>query len=202
MPDASGSMPPGSPEPDDLAFPASRPATAPIGIPIAGRPKGAAARPAVTWVPSQADDLLPSDVASPVADRRAAPLLVSGQPRRRRKSWNPWWHHVRCESETSWFLLASLADFGMTYFLLFHGGFRESNPVALYFLNHWGPRGLLYFKCSLMAVVCVVTQLIATQRPKTAAAILRLGTLVVGGVVAYSLVLYLKHGGPPAAMMD
>lgn len=98
------------------------------------------------------------------------------------------------EAETSMFILVNVIDFLMTYLLLISGLFRESNPVADYFLNRWGPvKGLLYFKMSMVAFVCVISQVIATQHLEQARWVLRIGIVVVSGVVVYSLVMYLKH---------
>ena len=102
--------------------------------------------------------------------------------------------HLPLETETAFFLLVGVLDILLTHFLLVRGGFRESNPVAEYFLNHWGPRGMVYFKCALMAVVCVTAQLIARQRLETGRRILWLGTLVTGGVVVYSAGLLARGG--------
>ncbi len=98
------------------------------------------------------------------------------------------------EHETALFLLVSAFDVFMTYWLLRSGRFYESNPVAQYFLHHWGMRGMVYFKFSLVAFVCVITQIIAIQKTHTAQKVLRLATAIVAGVVIYSLVLMVRHG--------
>ncbi len=49
------------------------------------------------------------------------------------------------------------------------GNFYESNPVARYFLNHWGVKGLIYFKMAVVAFVCVIAQIVATRREASAA---------------------------------
>lgn len=103
------------------------------------------------------------------------------------------------EAETSWFILANLIDYLVTYLLLFHttvadGRFTESNPVAAFFLFRWGfVKGMLYFKLAVVAFVCCVVQIIATQRLEAARLVLNVGTLLVGGVVIYSLTLFIRH---------
>ncbi|MBL4886425.1 MAG: hypothetical protein JKY95_18085 [Planctomycetaceae bacterium] len=99
------------------------------------------------------------------------------------------------ETETSLFILVSVLDVLMTWFLISRGGFVESNPVAAFFLNHWGRKGFVAFKFICVLVVCVTTQVIYTKYPRLASMILGAGVLVVGTVVVYSLTLYLKHGG-------
>jgi len=103
--------------------------------------------------------------------------------------------HRPLEKETALFILVSTLDFYMTWMLLSrHNNFVESNPVARFFINHWGPRGLIYFKFSLVAVVCMLTQIIAMKKLETARRVLQFAIIVVGGVVIYSLTLLLRHG--------
>jgi hypothetical protein len=97
------------------------------------------------------------------------------------------------ESETVWFLLVSALDVFMTYLLLWREGFTEGNPIAAYFLNHWGIKGMVYYKFGMVAFVTVITQIIARTREDIATRLLQFATVVVGGVVIYSLMLYLRH---------
>lgn len=102
------------------------------------------------------------------------------------------------ETETSIFILVNVLDFAMTWWMLMHremglGNFYESNPVARYFLNHWGVKGLIYFKMAVVAFVCVIAQIVATRREASARFLLLVGTAVVGAVVIYSLRLFLQH---------
>lgn len=113
--------------------------------------------------------------------------------RPQREPHRPQW--IRCEHELSLFVLVSVLDFVATYILLHHGGFRESNPLALYFLHHWGPRGMLYFKGVMTGVVCVISQIVAVHKPETAQRLLQFGTLVVACVVIYSIGLLLQQRG-------
>ena len=101
------------------------------------------------------------------------------------------WAH---ETETSIYLLVSLLDFFCTYLLLMTGpGFFESNPVAAWFLNHYGPvKGLLGFKLSLTLLVCGLAQLVSYAKPAYGRGILLFGTLLTGAVVVYSIRLLLK----------
>jgi len=96
------------------------------------------------------------------------------------------------EKETCLFILVNVLDFFMTYILLTTGAFRESNAVAAYFWNHWGPRGMLYFKLGLVLFVCLISQLIALKSHAKARFVLNLGTIVVSCVVVYSLMIYLR----------
>ncbi|MDB4637863.1 DUF5658 family protein [Planctomycetaceae bacterium] len=100
--------------------------------------------------------------------------------------------HLPFERETSVFILVSMLDVFMTYILLRSGHFRESNPIADFFIRHWGGKGMIYFKLSMTAFVCVLTQIIALKKPSSAEFVLRIGTLIVGCVVIYSLVLLIR----------
>ncbi len=99
------------------------------------------------------------------------------------------------ENETVWFLLVSALDVFMTYLLIRQPNFTEGNPVAAYFLNHWGVKGMVYYKFFMVAFITVIAQIIARSRTDIAARLLQFATIVVGGVVVYSLVLYLRHVG-------
>lgn len=90
------------------------------------------------------------------------------------------------------FLLFSLADVVLTVKLLAHGGYVESNPIARFFLLSWGARGMVYFKFALVAATCVLIQIIAHKRHATARRLLNFAVLVVGAVVTYSSLLYIR----------
>ena len=92
------------------------------------------------------------------------------------------------------YIVLSVADLLMTYFLLRQGGgFVEANPVARHFLNHWGIRGMVYFKFGMVALVCIVTQVIARYRPFTARLLLFFAIAVMVYVIVYSVRLYSAH---------
>jgi hypothetical protein len=103
------------------------------------------------------------------------------------------------QDETLTFIFVNVLDFFMTYVLLYYSHleqsplqFRlfESNPVAAYFINHWGlMKGMLGFKLGLVTLICLVTQAIAFRNEQTARRVLNLGSVLTGCVVIYSLVL-------------
>ncbi|MCA8996886.1 MAG: hypothetical protein KDA80_07870 [Planctomycetaceae bacterium] len=99
------------------------------------------------------------------------------------------------ESESLLFIMVNFLDFVVTYRLLALGRFRESNPIAEYFLYRWGPfKGMMLFKISLVVFVILVTQVIAMKRLETARLLLMGGSLAVIGVVVYSVRLFLQFG--------
>ncbi len=79
----------------------------------------------------------------------------------------------------------------MTNILLRFNG-MESNPIAQFFLAHWGFRGLIAFKMAMVAFVCLIAQLIASRHPTRARQMLYLGTIIVLAVVVYSVNLLLQ----------
>ena len=85
------------------------------------------------------------------------------------------------------FLLLSVADIVLTYVLVGYFRHIEANPIARYFINHWGLKGMIGFKLSMVAVFLAVTLIIAQTRTVPARRLLRLMTVVVGAVVIYSL---------------
>jgi hypothetical protein len=102
---------------------------------------------------------------------------------------------VPSEHDFTLFILVSALDVFATYLLLQHGGFTESNPVARYFLHGWGMRGMIYFKFGMVALICTIAYVVGQHRPLTAQRLLQFATLVVGAVVVYSVVLFVRHGG-------
>lgn len=108
----------------------------------------------------------------------------------RRSNWN-----VRYGYETGLFILVSVFDILMTHRVLQSGKFSESNPLARWFIDHWGYDGMIGFKMILVAVVVMLTQAIARHRPAVARGLLRLATAVTAVVVIYSLLLLLQSRG-------
>ena len=103
------------------------------------------------------------------------------------------------EHETVMFLVVNVLDFLLTYRLMAFGsasGHRvvESNPVARYFLDHWGPvKGMLMFKLGIVVFVCIISQIVAMRRLETARWLLRISTLIVTFVLFYSVILFFRH---------
>jgi hypothetical protein len=96
------------------------------------------------------------------------------------------------QTETSFFILANVLDVFLTYMLLVNGAI-EANPFANFVLERWGFHAMMIFKLLIVAVVCIIAQLIATRRIRTARFLLVFGTILVGLVVAYSMNLYWTH---------
>lgn len=97
------------------------------------------------------------------------------------------------ETETAVFILVNVLDTFLTILLMLYvGGHHEGNPVARYFFDRWGFRGLIYYKMTMVAFVCIIAQVIARQRIQTARRLLYLLTAIVGAVVIYSLLLLSK----------
>lgn len=122
---------------------------------------------------------------------------MAGQTQTARLPGGIWTGRFAYEAETVLYLVLSLADLMMTYFLLVQNlgnlEFVESNPVAQAFLNHWGIRGMIYFKFAMVGIVCVVTQIIARYRPFTARLLLWFAIVVMIYVLFYSVRLYQSH---------
>jgi hypothetical protein len=102
------------------------------------------------------------------------------------------------EVETGLFIVASALDVFMTRYLLNHSpignhsSFVESNPIARYFLDSWGPDGLTWFKFGLVALVSLICQIIARRKIEVARRVLHFATVVVMAVVIYSIVLMVQ----------
>ncbi len=108
---------------------------------------------------------------------------------RKRKPWR-----LRLESETAWFVLMNLCDIIATFALLRRNShYFESNPVARWFYEGWGFRGMVWFKLVTVAIVVIISQIVVRENERLAQALLILGTAVVGGVFVYSYWLGTHH---------
>ncbi|MFK7766800.1 MAG: DUF5658 family protein [Mariniblastus sp.] len=112
-------------------------------------------------------------------------------------SWKQWknffFGKLPLQSETTYFILVNVLDIIMTQRLLQFGNAREANPIAAYVIEQWGFVGAIVLKLGIVAFVCVIAQIVAMKKLRTAQALLVGGTVIVGGVVVYSIWLYLKH---------
>ena len=95
------------------------------------------------------------------------------------------------QSETSYFILINVLDIICTNALL-RSHAIEANPLANYFLKHWGFPGMIAFKLALVAGVCLVTQIIAVHHLKRAKQVLTIGCGIVGLVVGYSAIMLIR----------
>ncbi|MCX7386646.1 MAG: hypothetical protein DWI22_05960 [Planctomycetota bacterium] len=104
------------------------------------------------------------------------------------------------ETEVSWFVLASALDVALTFLVLHYsnsgmtqGTFVESNPLAQWFISHWGFRGMVGYKLVMTLIVVVIAEFVGRQKPVVARMLLWGGTIVVGVVVIHSVRLLLAH---------
>lgn len=101
---------------------------------------------------------------------------------------------MHAEQELLLFVLVSTLDIFATYILLRDGNFFESNPVAQFFYNRWGIKGMIYFKLGMVAGICTIAHVVSLQRPEWARRLLQFATVVVTIVVVYSVLLLIRHG--------
>ncbi len=104
------------------------------------------------------------------------------------------------ETEVSWFVLASALDVALTFLVLHYsnndltrGTFVESNPIAQWFISHWGFRGMAGYKLLMTLIVVVIAEFVGRQKPLVARMLLWGGTFVVASVVMHSVRLLLAH---------
>lgn len=94
---------------------------------------------------------------------------------------------IRLESETSWFVLLNLCDVIATFALLRRNShYFESNPIARWFYEGWGFRGMVWFKMAMVLFVVAVAQFVAKQNEPLARLLLVFGSIAVGSVFVYS----------------
>ncbi|MCP4775856.1 MAG: J domain-containing protein [Planctomycetaceae bacterium] len=101
------------------------------------------------------------------------------------------------QNQTTVFILINCLDIFMTHRLLFSvEGARETNPFAQFFIDQYGFNGAIAFKLLIVSVVCVIAQIVAIKKVRTARFLLNAGSTITGIVVVYSFLLYLNHTNP------
>ncbi len=101
---------------------------------------------------------------------------------------------MHAQDELKWFVFVSALDIFATYVLLRDGNFVESNPIAQFFFNGWGIKGMIYFKLGMVALICTIAHVVSLQKPLWSQRLLQFATIVVAIVVAYSVLLLVRHG--------
>lgn len=103
---------------------------------------------------------------------------------------------LQYETEISWFVLVSVLDIVLTFLILRYSAegrtrsvLVEGNPVARWILQTTGFVGMAVFKLLITTMVCVIAEFVGAKKPDWGIGLLRLGTIVVGGVVVYSVML-------------
>jgi Domain of unknown function (DUF5658) len=97
------------------------------------------------------------------------------------------------------FLLVSIADLVMTYWLLsINPRVYESNPLANWFFAKWNIAGMTFFKFGVVALVVIISEFVEHRRAGAGKFVLILGILVTAAVVAYSYHLYLGIQATPS----
>jgi hypothetical protein len=89
------------------------------------------------------------------------------------------------QDETTMFIFINTLDIFMTYVLISLGAI-EANPIANHFFAKYNFNGLIVFKLVIVAVVCLIAQVIAATSIRKGKTLLNFGSLLVGAVVAYS----------------
>ena len=80
-----------------------------------------------------------------------------------------------------------LADIALTYVLIGYYRHSEGNPVARFFIESWGLKGMFWFKVGSVSLVLGIVHVVRQKRPRVAIGLARFGLSAVGLVVAYSL---------------
>ena len=94
---------------------------------------------------------------------------------------------------TTWIYLAlSGLDIFLTYQLLVRLDHVEANPLARYFIDGWGLKGMVWFKLGMTAFVLALVHTLLQKREIYAQAVVRLGVAVVFAVDCYSIWLLTK----------
>ena len=76
-------------------------------------------------------------------------------------------------------------DIYLTYVHLINGNF-EANPIAAFFIRQWDLFGMVAYKMTIVATVCVIAQIVALKSLQKATWLLSFGTAFIACVVIYS----------------
>ncbi len=95
------------------------------------------------------------------------------------------------QDQTTYFVLVNALDIFLTYLHL-RSGNVEANQIAKFFIDRWDVTGMVTFKMSIVAIVCVIAQVVALSSLKKASWLLNFGTLIITCVVIYSVWLLAK----------
>ena len=90
------------------------------------------------------------------------------------------------QDQTTYFILVNALDIFLTYLHLRRGNV-EANPIANFFFHNWNIVGMIIFKLSIVATVCVIAQVVALSSIKKASWLLNFGTAVFVCIVIYSI---------------
>ena len=93
---------------------------------------------------------------------------------------------LRWPSTWAYVVLSGL-DIFLTYQLLVSQQHVEANPLARYFIDGWGLKGMVWFKLGMTAFVLALIHSLQQKKEAYARAVVRLGAAVVGCVDVYSL---------------
>lgn len=117
------------------------------------------------------------------------------KPKQTAPELRPWGGCFWFPQETLILCVVSLLDVAMTLRLLTRDDiqFIESNPFAGYFLDHWGIAGMAYFKVAMTCLACVISQIVSWRDPVLSRQLLSIATVIVAGVVIYSVWLHFNH---------
>ncbi len=92
------------------------------------------------------------------------------------------------------FVLLNVIDVVITYLGMASGHLTEVNPIAGFFIDHWGLKGMLWFKFLVVAFVMTLVKIISRRHPASSRNVLLFGNLAVGIVVVYGILLSMRNG--------
>lgn len=95
------------------------------------------------------------------------------------------------QNQTTWFILVNALDIYLTYLHLVNGNY-EANPIAAFFIRQWDILGMVAYKMTIVATVCVIAQIVALKSLQKATRLLSFGTAFIACVVVYSVWLLIR----------
>lgn len=127
----------------------------------------------------------------PAAGKRKSKTKRRQQPE---SLWSFVTRKLPLQDETTYFILVNALDIFLTYLILKKDGV-EANPIANLFYKIGDIQGMVAFKMVIVAVVCVIAQIVALRSIRSAQRLLWFGTAAIGFVVLYSIFLLARIQG-------
>ena len=94
--------------------------------------------------------------------------------------------------ETWIYVALSGLDIFLTYQLLVRLDHVEANPLARFFIEGWGLKGMVWVKLCMTAFVLTLVHALLQKKEVYARTIVRLGTAAVAAVDCYSIWLLIR----------
>lgn len=85
---------------------------------------------------------------------------------------------VRYPNEYVWLVFVSTMDIIFTVLLIKYHDAHEANPIAAFYLSHYGKMGLIVWKFCIIIFVIVACEIVGRSRDRTGRWLARVGVII------------------------